>query len=311
MLEISPSPSYGDSFSGAFQKWVRSASAIPAVTYFRLLELSKLFSGDLAQAVADAVKTYTNQGIYCESDANYTPTKATFGGYIIRSGETIPNHAVPPPANTWGTGTQLVVFDGVTLRPLVNVGSYLKKDTKDCTQEVNEWLWNPLLGAVSGLTHKSYLVVLTLFGLRSCLFPKTEFATWLGACGAGLSAWRKLLSEEDGDGYLVSSIVIGQQGLRPQQAIEKFSILPVRQNVFYNATASLIPSSGGGPYTLLTPATTAAREDLTPSDAKISPTQCYYDVGWRQYWDVGEVICVGGRARRCVVDGKWEDEGSC
>lgn len=252
---LSPDPTYGNNYSTAFQGWVGSIANAPATIGFHLTPISDLFSGSLVQAITDALTAYTNQGVYVSAEADVTGQEIWTGtGLIMLSGTTIDNPATAP-AGALG-GAQLAVFDGVSLEPLVDVGAYWP--AYSVTQSA---VWAPLALAVQGLTQQSYIVALTAFGLSDISgFPPPDFVTWMQGCGASLSAWKNDFGAYCGDEFAVSYTLVGQQGLEPGDAVEKFNTNVVAPgdpeptgNFTADASPALVPAIGGGPFTLATP----------------------------------------------------------
>ncbi len=254
---IDPSPSFGENFNGAFQNWAGSIMDNPAVIGFHLRDLSELFAGELAEAVTDALTAYTEKGVYAQAEFTSSNSILTsYAGMILLNGETVPNPAPAPNSGDQIDGVaQLTVFDGTTLETLVNMGAYF-----DYTTSPMPWVtfWDSFYQAVQGLTGQSYIVALTGSGLNLAdSFPSSDFASWLAGCGGALTQWREQMGVPFSDDYNVSYVLIGQQGLQPGQAIEKFTsnllaprTPPESGDFFANATTPLIPAIGSGPYTL-------------------------------------------------------------
>lgn len=233
-------PTYGSNFSQAFQNWNKSIMTTPQIVGFGLRDISKLFSGDLAAATEDALSAYTNSGVYAQ--AQFVPAHPGFArSGLIELGGKVVATPTPEPEDDSG-GVLLTVFDGFSLSTLVNTGVW-------GTDLVPADKWDPLYQAVQGLTQQSYIVVLAAFGMYGSLYPVPNMVTWLNACGAMLEQWREL-QQGYASGFTCNYVLVGQQGLPPGQAFEKFTADHTVPQAFANLSVPLTPPLGSGPYTL-------------------------------------------------------------
>ena len=247
-------PGYEQNFSQAYQTWAQSLATNPAVVGFHLTAISNLFSGDLATAINVALNSYLNLGVYAQ--AQFSSGSPTNTEVIQLNDTTLNNPAVAPPEGSEIYGVaQLVVFDGVTLDVLVNVGGYCYYYNQE------EYVpWEAFYSAVENLTQNSYIAVLAVSDFPSHTgYPTPDFVQWLAGCGANLQAWTGH-NVYCGDDFSVDYVMVGQQGLQVGSAFEKLawsgSLFPPPPGTifFANVTAALTPPiASGQPYRLYMP----------------------------------------------------------
>jgi hypothetical protein len=230
-------PSYGDNDSDIFKSWSTAVMQNPAVILFQLRPLSKLFSGNQADAVSDALQAYTNGAILVNANADYTKGYGPDGGdyttsssIIINGTVSIPNPSVPAPEPTVYyasstekyivpiSGFQIALFDAVTLETIFNHIYYL-----DSTSLLTEGqVYTEIMKDINGVQQKDYLCTVAAFAVDLMAYPSNDFANWLSSCGAQLAGWKSYIGF-CGDPGMVSYVCIGKQGLMPGNATENFA----------------------------------------------------------------------------------------
>jgi hypothetical protein len=232
-------PGYGDSDSSIFTSWSTAVMQNPGVILFKLTPLSQLFSGDAANAVAEALEAYTNGAIVVNANADLTPDHGQGGGdyttssSIIANGTVIiPNPPVPVPQpmilNNGGWdyvtpigGFQIALFDANTIDVIMSQIYYQDNTNLQTEQHV----YTDIMRDIHAVREKNYICAVSAFAIDLLNYPSTDFATWLTTCGAGLAGWKQYIGMSGTVG-LASYACIGKQGLLSGTAIESFAMSP-------------------------------------------------------------------------------------
>jgi hypothetical protein len=251
------SPEFDSNFNSTFAQWDQSIMTNPQVISFSLVPLSDVFSSALGQAVAEALTAYLNAGVYVQADFTSPSNQqnpTNLNGLIMVGGSTIAPPA-PPPTGAVSTA-QLVVIDSTTLQPIANVSGSVT-GAQQGQGDAGQQIWADFETAAQALTQSSYIVALSVSAfLMASGYPSSEFATWLQGCGVTLDAWKNVVNQYCGDDFNVSYVLVGQQGLTPGGALEKFSsdlgtnpVSVLAGDFFANVTVPLMQLANGS-YTI-------------------------------------------------------------
>ncbi|MCR6642455.1 MAG: MACPF domain-containing protein [Sporocytophaga sp.] len=228
-------PGFGDSENSVFTYWKSAVMENPSIILFQLTQLSELFTGDTASAIAEAIKVYTNSAILATANADVSFGQGPDGGdyitssCIIVNGDIVLPDPVPvaphPKVYNWNGydyvmpvgGFQIAIFDSDTMEVIMSHMYYVDTYSLDTEQNV----YNDIMNDINEIIQTNYTVVIAGFAVDLMNYPTTEFATWLYSCGATLSGWKHYFGYTGVTG-IVNYVCISKQGQLPGTAIEQF-----------------------------------------------------------------------------------------
>jgi hypothetical protein len=227
--------SFGASYADVFGSWTSGVMKNPAVISFQLRPLGVLFSGAVADAVAQALLVYLNGAIVATANSDYTPGSGPGGGNFTTSSTIIANgqliqpippvwppqpHVWPPPSQIVSPlgGYQVAVLESDTLNPILSYTYY--QDSSSLSAE--KTVYDDIMKDVAEITHKGYYVVVAGFAVDLMNYPTVAFSQWLASCGAQMTGWRQYIGFTGSPGQ-ASYVLIGRQGLLPGNAVESFA----------------------------------------------------------------------------------------
>ena len=209
-------PGFNDNFNEDYKRWQQSAAAQPAVVDFRLASVDKLFSGDKATAVAQALNAYTRSRIYAESKTG--SCLLSFNG----------QHLLPPGGGERVYGFQLAAIDRVAL---TKVWAKSYSVTNDLYSQYQDRYQQALLD-ITPYRNDGYIIAFatwSMFGVQSPTEYFYEFLRESGA-GAGLQDWANVHDLRTQDSAWQSADVthcnytlVGVPGTGPGAGVESFS----------------------------------------------------------------------------------------
>ena len=166
-------PDYGDSYSAYFETWLESTEASPGAVDLTLKEMSRLFSGDKAAAMAQAIKDWEKSKIIAESKTE--TCSISVGGELAL-----------PAANGDGTfGFQLVAMDRTKLTKAFTK-SY---STADDFAEMPSY--EQALADIEPYRSEDYWIIFATWSQLGYTVPTLDFYDFLIDCGAGegIDSW--------------------------------------------------------------------------------------------------------------------------
>ena len=167
-------PGYGANHETAYNAWLKSSEAMPAVIDFELRSVSEIFSADKAAAVEQAINAYVLHKLLLESK--------TGSCLIALNGEAV----VPQPIGDQPVlGWQLAAINRSTLQR-VFARSYATS-----TYWKYEDHYDKMLADIQPFNNPNHLIAFTSFSNFSQNCPTKPFAEFLERCGAGdqLAQW--------------------------------------------------------------------------------------------------------------------------
>gem|GEM_PF-2450051 len=217
-------PTYGTNFHDVFTHWQSAVMQNPAVIEYKLRPLSVLFSGNLADAIGQALKAYANAGISVMAEYQ---TGSTGGdeGHVVRLATQVMLNSQPvvpqmpePPAPYPGqglpdkpVGLQLAIVDSNSLALLLNKFYYMDAYLlPDCMQ-----VYETMYADISRVTKPGCIIALAAMGVPFYAFPQGSFYYWLQSCGATLQQWETAFNQGETDPgvfQMASYVCVGQQG---------------------------------------------------------------------------------------------------
>ncbi|MFI1916420.1 MAC/perforin domain-containing protein [Nocardia sp. NPDC020380] len=262
-------PGYMDSDVGVMELWTSAVMKNPSTIEFTLWPLNRLFYGNQAFAVSEALDAYTNGAILTYADTDYTPNNAPGGGQVSTSWGIIANGtvavpnppAVPPPPTVVQPGVvapvggyQIALYDPLTFQAFM-VHLYYQTYLPNSLQP-DRGIYQTMLNDLNAVSRRGYIVALSGFAVDLQNSPTPDFNNWLISVGCTGAAWKKFVGYnlKGGSGCYV---VVGRQGAAPGQALELLKAVYspsdwLQQPYVFNIDSSAIGLTYGRTATTLT-----------------------------------------------------------
>lgn len=221
---LSGSVESGENFNDAYTKWNAAVVAAPASIDFQLAPISALFLGAQQDAVAQALRAYTNASVVitCKvkiisGGLSARPTALSFAdveSQILLEGVDItpPTSPAPPYSNgNPAVGFNLAILDGATLTPVLNKMYYLPvwPDPSDPVSTIYDAMFADVKRAIT--TRVGYVVILAGAAVPDYVPPSGRFAGWLQDCGATWTSWTEWAEADLGT--VGNYVCVAQEGL--------------------------------------------------------------------------------------------------
>ena len=179
-------PGYGANHETAYNAWLKSSEALPAVIDFELKPISDIFSADKAAAVQQAIEAYVLHKLLIESKTG--SCLIAFNGQAV-----LPQPIGDQPVLGW----QLVAINRSTLVRAFSK-SYPTGDYWECEQT-----YTKMLADIQPFNNSNHIIAFTTFSNFAQNAPPKPFVAFLENCGAGdkLAQWLDTKSSNSGIYY--------------------------------------------------------------------------------------------------------------
>lgn len=166
-------PGYGDNFSADFATWNESTRTLPGIVELTLKPMSRLFSGDKAEATSEAIAAWEASKIIAESKSD--ACSISVGGSL----------ALPPAEGENSFGFQLVAVDREN-QTQAFAKSYA---TTDAYGEMPDY--EQALADIAPYRSERYWIAFATWSQLGYTVPTPDFYDFLIDCGAGegLDTW--------------------------------------------------------------------------------------------------------------------------
>lgn len=226
-------PIYGTNFHDVFTHWQSAVMQNPAVIEYKLRPLSVLFSGNLADAIGQALKAYANAGISVMAEYQ-TAWNGGPEGHVVRlatqlmlNGQPVVPQMPEPPApygSGWPdkpVGLQLAIIDSNSLNLLLNKFYYMEAyQMPECKQ-----VYETMDGDISKHMKPGCIIALAAQGVPLAALPQGSFYYRLQSFGATLQQWETSFNSgapDPGVFAMASYVCVGQQGSAVGSAYEAY-----------------------------------------------------------------------------------------
>ena len=167
-------PGYGANHETAYNAWLKSSEAMPAVIDFDLRSISEIFSAEKAEAVEQAINAYVLHKLMIESK--------TGSCLIALNGEAV----LPQPVGDQPVlGWQLVAINRSTLQRVFS------RSYSTTTYWKYEDHYDRMRADIQPYNNPSHIIAFTAFSNFAQNAPTKAFTEFLESCGAGekLAQW--------------------------------------------------------------------------------------------------------------------------